>query len=465
MAMELSTITDSIFMIMKKILSLLALAIIASCSTLTPSSDNETLIKKFSSYDVTLPEVEKYAYAKYGNTKGSLIDIDALVRDSDTLGYVLNYGEGWEVLSGDKRCTPIMAKGDGYYHFDSLIPPQKIWFESELEKIGAIKDGYGVQTKSGPSEGELFWQRINAPTNLTKAEGDPEEDNQHWELMEIIDWDYDVNTTGHLTQTKWGQEDPWNQYCPIDPETNISSVAGCWPVAVAQLLYHLHYNINKPSRTFSEYDYDTYECITPSLTIWDKMKRSLYDSDTTKKSEPSAVLIRWIGKEMNVNYGSYGTSGNINKFISFINNIPNLISGEQSITYRINEYGEMLNDISHYLFNRRQPCLIRAHTNEFLGAPTGDGHTWLIDGYRREIYTYKYVYRWTSRTDNHLYEYGEIREDFIEVQDKYIMMNWGWNGLEDNNLYSPNTYSDWIVIINQDTCNLKYGREVIYDFN
>jgi hypothetical protein len=64
-----------------------------------------------------------------------------------------------------------------------------------------------------------------------------------------------------------------------------------------------------------------------------------------------------------------------------------------------------------------------------------------------------------------LYEYGEIREDFIEVQDKYIMMNWGWDGLEDNNLYSPNTYSDWIVITDQDTYNFKYGREVIYDFN
>jgi len=60
---------------------------------------------------------------------------------------------------------------------------------------------------------------------------------------------------------------------------------------------------------------------------------------------------------------------------------------------------------------------------------------------------------------------GEIREEFVETEYEYLLMNWGWNGLEDNNLYSPNTYSDWIVIINQDTCNLKYGREVIYDFN
>lgn len=433
-------------MIMKKILSLLALAIIASCSTLTPSSDNETLIKKFSSYDVTLPEVEKYAYAKYGNTKGDLIGIEALVRDSDTLGYVLNYGEGWEVLSGDKRCTPILAKGDGHYLFDSLIPPQKIWFESELEKIGAIKDGYGVQTKSGPSEGELFWQRINAPTSLTKAEGDPIEDNQYWELVEIIDWDYDVYTTGHLIQTKWGQEYPWNMYCPIDTETNDTCVAGCWPVAGAQLLYFLHYNINKPLSA-------------PLTTSWDNMAINAYDHQRSKLQ--SAALISWVGENMNVNYGVEGTSGSMNKFSSFIDDIPSLLSNEAQITFKKHNYDNMDNDISYYLSNRRQPCIVRAHTNEILGIPAGDGHAWLIDGYRVETYTHKYIYTWTSRTDNHLYEYGEIKEEYIETDYRYIMMNWGYDGYGDNNLYSPSINADWTI----SSYNFKYSKKIMYDFN
>ena len=463
MAMELSTITNSIFMIMnmKKILSLLALAIIASCSTLTPSSDNETLIKKFNSYDVTLSEVEKYAYAKYGNTKGDLIDIEALVRDSDTLGYVLNYGEGWEVLSGDKRCTPIMAKGDGHYLFDSLIPPQKIWFESELEKIGAIKDGYGVQTKSGPSEGELFWQRINAPTSLTKAEGDPIEDNQYWELVEIIDWDYDVYTTGHLIQTKWGQGSPWNQFCPYDIQTENQCVAGCWPVAGAQLLYFLHYNLNKPSQFYNSCvsigytDACSVDFGNSSLDSWDRMAKNT--NDINRQTSNSAILIRWVGENMGVSYGLNETGGTINQFKSVLNNI--------SITYSVDNFEDMDRDISYYLITKGQPCIIRAHTNEILGIPAGVGHAWIIDGYQIDTYTKKYVYQWTSRKDNHLYEYGEIREEFVETEYEYLLMNWGWNGFGDNGKYSPSVNGDWIINNPPDTYNFKYSKKIIYDFN
>lgn len=74
----------------------------------------------------------------------------------------------------------------------------------------------------------------------------------------------------------------------------------------------------------------------------------------------------------------------------------------------------MERDISYYLITKGQPCLVRAHTNEILGVPAGDGYAWLIDGYRVETYTHKYVYTRTSRTDNHLYEYGEMKEEYIK---------------------------------------------------
>lgn len=455
-------------MIMKKILSLLALAIIASCSTLTPSSDNETLIKKFNSYDVTLSEVEKYAYAKYGNTKGSLIDIDALVRDSDTLGYVLNYGEGWEVLSGDKRCTPIMAKGDGYYHFDSLIPPQKIWFESELEKIGAIKDGYGVQTKSGPSEGELFWQRINAPTSLTKAEGDPIEDNQYWELVEIIDWDYDVYTTGHLIQTKWGQEYPWNLYCPRETPTTYYKEgypAGCTAVAGSQLLYFLHYNLNKPLSfyTTNSNGLNDPSFSTLSTTVWNTMAKNSPDTLIRSKFD-AARLIRWTGDKMGLRYSADGTSGKPNKLESLLEDMHTELGGGQ-LTFKRDDYDDTDRPISYYLITRSQPCVIFALPNETLGVPHGDGHAWLIDGYRIDTDIDKYVYQWTSKKDNHLYEYGEIREEYVETEYEYLLMNWGWENNYDNYLYSPSVNADWIIQGENGPINLKYGKELFYDFN
>ena len=58
----------------------------------------------------------------------------------DTLAYVVNYGTGWELLSGDERYTPILAMGEGIYDFEELNPGQKIWLESEMEIIQAIKN-------------------------------------------------------------------------------------------------------------------------------------------------------------------------------------------------------------------------------------------------------------------------------------------------------------------------------------
>ena len=56
--------------------------------------------------------VLKYANAKFGKTKGSAIIIDPVCVDNDTLAFILNYGEGWELISGDEN-------EKSYYNFSN----------------------------------------------------------------------------------------------------------------------------------------------------------------------------------------------------------------------------------------------------------------------------------------------------------------------------------------------------------
>ena len=48
--------------------------------------------------------------------------------------------------------------------------------------------------------------------------------------------DYAVNS--YLLSTEWHQHDPYNRYCPIDPETGYRCVTGCANTASAQIIYY-----------------------------------------------------------------------------------------------------------------------------------------------------------------------------------------------------------------------------------
>lgn len=41
------------------------------------------------------------------------------------------------------------------------------------------------------------------------------------------------------------------------------------------------------------------------------------------------------------------------------------------------------------------------------------------------------------------------------------MMNWGFDGNGDNNLYSPSINADWTI----SSYNFKYSKKILYDFN
>ena len=300
---------------------------------------------------------------------------------------------------------------------------------------------------------------MKGPQIITRAEGDPEEDNQYWELVEIIDCDYEEETTGHLVDTQWGQNGPWNNFIPYKSgNSGERCLAGCMAVAGAQLFRHLHFDIGKPMECYTGGVFSgdrngfSAEFTNPSSVAWSDM--ALNKVDFFKNYDLSALMVAWVAYKVLPDLLRFDTDQTAGSIIKMKNLLDDL-----GITYTEDDYDDMENHISFYLVNRHQPCLVTANTTMIPLPRTG--HAWLIDGYCKETFYYKYIYRWTSRTDNHLYEYDERKEEIEKVTYKYILMNWGYEGLGDNTKYAASVNADWQV----ERDDYEYNRRIIYNFD
>jgi len=90
---------------------------------------------------VTIDDINDYVYFvslqdESAGTKKEIVSINPVTFDRDTAYYVLQYSEGWEVVSADKRGPIILAFSDtGDY--DSIISHESVdlWMKSSCHSF------------------------------------------------------------------------------------------------------------------------------------------------------------------------------------------------------------------------------------------------------------------------------------------------------------------------------------------
>lgn len=443
---------------MKKVLfyCLFLTAVVISCSK-DNTVDLNIVEVKFQVNDVTRDLVDIYANARFGKTKGNTIKVEPILRDNDTLAYILNYGKGWELVAGDERYTPIVAKGEGVYDLKNLNAGQSIWLESELERVKAVKNNLLIPSEEDRVRNKRFWDRIRGPKNITKAEGDPVEG---WELVEVYERSI-TETSNHILQTKWGQFSPWNECVPVSRNTNSRSAAGCVAVAGAQILKYLHDKLGKPATFFTEgsctgyINNPTYIFANPSADAWSNMALSADSNSSINSSERQvAILIGWIGREVDMAYGG-GSSAAPSDSLKAL--LSRLSINSQYVAYNASSvYSQLMNEM---------PVYVEARFTS--NANLSNAHAWVIDGYRTDTCEYEYIYRYTEHGSPYN-EYGEEKSEFEYEINKYLLMNWGY-GSVDEALYSTSDDATWTYVHIDESSNrtdypYRYHKKVIYDF-
>lgn len=445
----------------KLILAGLFITMLAGCSSDDVFSANENqpeeeLCEVASSQNVMA--IKKYISKHHSSASRSTENLlYPYIVDGDTVMYIANYGEGWEIFSNDPRVPMVLMKcedGSFYPTAFNIESPFEAFFQNTAEYLNTVKKSDFAATDTINTE----WLAYGLET--LDLPGDEYDSNEyHWKLVATSSENYyhrEYVPAGGRIVTKWSQEGNFALFTPFkDENKNIHAYVGCVAVAIAQYLYFTHYKDNCPENTVTEAIYDSknnlYRFSGSSSTVWDSFATS-YQSDSASMAS-TAIFLGWVGHKVIIDYkGSSGGSILNSGTLKFFND-------QTRLNASISEYSKYS---TKEILSKGYPVIVRAISDS-----NNKGHAWLIDYCESEGYTYNDYYAYIKRKQSpETDDAEEIDGDFIvnptiegikaiygdvdieiktHIVDKsYLMCNWGWGGYCDNVKIDANILS-WSV--------------------
>lgn len=329
----------------------------------------------------TIKDIQAY---KVTPTLRSSSDFDYEIPDDvETLFYLINFNDeqGFGIVSGDKRTTPVLAIIDeGGLSLDTLSRVNNTGFlffldqamEMQIEEMKMIDDGGGGGGGGGGgSSGSTPTVLVDLPVRL---------------------------------KTKWSQHSPYNKFAP-------NGTAGCVMVAAAQALSYF--------QTVGSVQWQYNNTYGSSVLNWSRIIADcqdpngwyggysgygkLLDSHHPQSALQVAHLMRFLGVAVNADYKSNGQTGaDTGDMVKHLKNWCGLSSSSTIYNYDVDYVRNALQQNPNSLVMARSYA---NRTNRFLGLvyTYEDGHAWIIDGLRR------------------------IRYSSSNIKD-YVHCNWGWGG-------------------------------------
>ena len=275
-----------------------------------------------------------------------------------TAYYVFNVEQekGFVVVSGDNRTVPILGYGEtGTFDVDNMPENMKAWLQ-----------GYADQ---------IEWLNAHPETQVaTKATRRSQ------------------NVIRPLIQTHWGQDDPYNQFCPMDGEER--SVTGCVATAMAQLMYYHQC----PAQTAMPIP--AYKTTSKSMDIaeigvttipWDDMQKTYTGNETDTQREAVAKLMLLCGASVKMDYTSYNSGAYSDDVVDALQTYFGYDASTEAV-YRNNYRAADWEDLVYEELAQKRPVY-------YFGSSIGGGHAFIVDGYDG---------------------------------DGLYHVNWGWNGSSDD---------------------------------
>ena len=504
------------------LLTLLACLAIASCSAFDDdyfaehqSKTPELVANKF---QVHQKSAEYFAHKVSfdDNVTRSVSSVEPIAYGKDTLLYVVNFSNnnGWIVLSGDKRTEAILASAQTGHFNKRNLGGSAVWLEEVVQKIENIKRTNLQDTISGSYSSWLNIDTLALKLDKRNSSTLPisrsfiNYDTPKYYEDVLIDTKIEIKQTkevGHLIQTHWGQEFPWNQHTPLWKDTRFHCPTGCVAVAGAQMLYYFHQYKGIPKTAYTEIDgirriwnineVPTYSFKNPTTEAWDRMlKTRNYNTDLSEGTNLVSILMAYVGSNVNMQYSLEG-SGAITKELLYVYK-------QHGINCDYSAYNAKLvrQSLDNNLPVNIRASIITAEQEKSHICPkiqSAGGHSWIIDGYKEVVTEYTYTYERRPREgreyeeeeekiqlDDHVPLIDDSNRDFpkekrvkeeetIVIFPKfgkytesrtdvtyYWKMNWGWDGHNDDGHYLTEESSIW------NTNNGKYlcKKEIIHNF-
>ncbi|MBQ7639760.1 MAG: C10 family peptidase [Bacteroidales bacterium] len=461
------------------LLSLLCISLqFAACDPVEKPVDDPPLDYQYTEADMNRPLNETYfvspedlnAYLHYK----SLVEKKEIVVESitpvknnagDTLLYLINYDEGWDLLAADKRATvPLGSDKTGHLNLEETEHPIVSWIMCLSEDVYATRmtDSCNSEAPDITEYNINTWKAITADESLFREvieEYLPETRSYphigQYVFAGVTEVDLFYDEVRHLTTTKWCQDDHnCNDYVPWrSDDPSLHAPAGCVAVAGAQMLYYLHYYMGIPQTApTTAYCYSSVGDPDPlsqmgqgdySATAWAEMDSLGQDK--------AGMLIASVAKMVHKNFGNNGSGAITADLVTDC--FPNYRIASNYASYQETT-------VSNSLMYQNMPVIVRAGGT----APNNNGHCFIIDGYMRTRHQTIYTYVWEWLNYDPEEEYPKMPNQYDITYSSpvisYYYMNWGWGGDCNNVAFAKS--GDWVI---DNQYNFIYERAMIHNFH
>ncbi len=447
---------NSYFIVFLTCLAVLSCEKTTEVQTHLPDSNGTAIFTKSSSVDLTGGIYKRLSR----HLPESLIDREIIsiqvVEEDSPLMYVLNFEDGWAIMSSDMDKPSVIAYNEvGHFDPDNIDNPElEFWFE--MRKNDLKFTGERLEQASFRRPGES--PRLNM---------------RYWWVFEVTS--ETVQTTiidhvDHLMSTTWGQGYPWNYKCPYGYNVNYGywsiCPTGCVAVAMAQIMYYLHGYIGKPTGLYEDVGY-----------------YNRYDTTSFYRSSYVDPSSRWSSMALNKNQSGTDYVGD------FMLDIGNRVgmhyffdgSGATTSASHYSYYGIDCNEASF-----SDTLVVNSLDNGLPVMIDADHHAWVIDGYYKTIKTtyrsgtwhriyaevpdpeIEYAYTIPEYAVYNIYPNiydGQVMTETFSRPENYYLMNWGWDDTPAQVNYNNGHYSMGSDSWNVGNLNFTSSGYIFYGFN
>lgn len=422
-------------MIKKLFLPLLALAL-GACNE-HDDIENVASIENIKK-NTTFHNVTNYIhFVKNGGTKSRSAVMNSinpyLNENGDTIAYIANYDESWELLSNDRRTPMVLASSDkGSFNLDEIKENDNLnsYWNSIEDGLTALKEVPATENDTlGTGWNAYYLENGNVAeedlvrTSATYVGATPGE-NGYWEVIDSQTETTIDEQSNHAITTTWDQY--MNSFIPKkqnDQGEWVNCPTGCTAIAGAQYLYYLHHKNNMPQYMVDNVTYNAttynYTFSGNSEEVWEYME-DLHVGEYYKH-----LMIGYVAQNVSTSFGLTSTVGDKDKLKNLINSY--------GYNYSWHEYSS--NSIINLLKQHGAILTITTNNNSRSNNSIAP-HALIIDAYKIEttetITTYGWVGEDSNGMDTNLRDfegniigYGFTTTKTTKNTQKIISMNWG----------------------------------------
>lgn len=293
-------------------------------------------------------------------TRQSISKSGNATEDADTLLYVLNYDNGYAVISADLRVPDkiIAYSEEGNFDLNTDNPGIQIFIDMAQDYIDfSIEKAESMRDSLEKALDEKISSAIDcqqdSKSNLSKTKIITSKTL----VYENVPYTYEkTEILGPYIKTYWNQDWPYNKYTLNDD--SVRCPAGCVAVAFSQLMAYWRWPF-------------AYNKNESSIIQWNLMLQWPPNKDYI------AQFIHEIGVSINTKYDTSGSSASTEYALRMLRNYK----------YKADEIQSYSFDAIKQSIDNKRPVIIEGFRQDDTENKK-IGHCWLIDGYAKETWSY-----------------------------------------------------------------------------